>query len=238
MGAANICQQVVKGDQFENFASYEELAQATRGARLVFDTLVQSIARAEQRAGPSSEGDLAGFLQQRTVADQLLRHGFEWGLSEVTDTRTPKLTTQERAAFTALLNSEILYVDHRNTQWLKRLVTEEGWPTVSKAGERGSGAAWLLVQHADLDPAFQLEMLRLMEPLVPQGEVSKRNYAYLYDRIMLKLNGKQRYATQVMCENGERVARPLEVPERMDQLRAEMELEPFAEYLTWFSGRC
>jgi hypothetical protein len=35
-----------------------------------------------------------------------------------------------------------------------------------------------------------------MEPLVAQGEVTKQNYAYLYDRIMLKLAGKQRYATQ------------------------------------------
>jgi hypothetical protein len=92
--------------------------------------------------------------------------------------------------------------DHANTEWLKGIVAERGWPTISQVGEEAAFNAWLLVQHADHDPLFQLRSLRLMEPLVAQGEVTKQNYAYLYDRIMLKLAGKQRYATQVMCRDG------------------------------------
>ena len=238
IGADNVCQQVIRGEFFEGFASYAELAEATRGARLVFNTLVQSIGRAEERSGPFTSDDLGGDLHHRTLGEQMLRLAFRWGWSEVTEPRAPKMTEKERKVFLALLNSEVVYVDHQNTTWLKALVGKKGWPKMSEVGERGSGAAWLLTQHADLDPAFQLRALRLMKPLVAEGEVSKRNYAYLYDRIMLKLADKQRFGTQMTCESGERQPLPLEEPERVDELRAEMDLEPLAEYLGFFRAPC
>ena len=86
-------------------------------------------------------------------------------------------------------------------------------------------------QHADHDPAFQLTALRLMEPLAADGKVSKRNYAYLYDRVMLKLSGKQRFGTQFSgCEGDEYKLRPLEDEKQLDKLRVENELEPISEY--------
>ncbi|MEM9086024.1 MAG: DUF6624 domain-containing protein [Pseudomonadota bacterium] len=238
IGADNVCQQVILGNFFEEFASYSELAEATRGARLVFNTLVQSISRAEERTGPFTNDDLGGDLHHRTLGEQMLRLAFRWGWSEQTDTRVPKMTDKERKVFLALLNSEVVFVDHQNTAWLKALVGVGGWPKMSEVGERGSGAAWLLAQHADLDPAFQLRALKMMEPLVAEGEVSKRNYAYLYDRIMLKLADKQRFGTQLQCETGQRQPLPLEEPERVDELRAEMDLEPMGEYLGFFRTPC
>lgn len=238
IGAANICQQVVKGGHFEAFASYEDVAKATRGARLVFNTLVQSVKRAEERTGPFASHDLGGDLHHRTLGDQMLRLAFRWGWTEASEPRAPQMTQQERIVFLALLNSEVLFVDHQNTQWLKQIVAERGWPTISSAGERGSNAAWLLTQHADLDPAFQLHALRLIEPLMAEGEVSRRNYAYLYDRVMLKLAGKQRFGTQMTCETGGRGPRPLEEPERVDELRSQVDLEPVAEYLEYFRTPC
>lgn len=236
-GAANECQQVVIGSAFKDFASYAELAEAMREARLVFDTLVRSLALAEQRTRPL-EPDLGAELHHRTLSDQLLRGAYRWGFGEVTDERTPKLDAKERAAFIALLNSEILFVDYRNREWLKQVVAENGWPTISQVGKRGAFAAWLLAQHADMDPAFQWQALRMMEPLLESGEASKRNYAYLYDRTTLKLEVKQRYATQLRCEDGSWVLRPLEQPDRVNELRVEMELEPLADYLAGFPPSC
>lgn len=238
IGADNVCQQVIRGEFFEEFASYAELAEATRGARLVFNTLVQSINRAEERTGPYTNGDLGGDLHHRTLGEQILRLAFRWGWSEANAPRVPKMADKERKVFLALLNSEVVHTDHQNTAWLKALVAKDGWPKMSDVGERGSGASWLLTQHADLDPAFQLRALRLMEPLVADGEVSKRNYAYLYDRIMLKVADKQRFGTQMTCESGERQPLPLEEPERVDELRADMDLEPMAEYLGYFRTPC
>ncbi|TAD72001.1 MAG: hypothetical protein EAY70_13740, partial [Sphingomonadales bacterium] len=98
--------------------------------------------------------------------------------------------------------------------------------------------AWLLVQHADHDPAFQLEVLRLMEPLLAAKEVSPGNYAYLYDRITLKLTGKQRFATQFWCMDGTMQPRLLEQPDQIDELLAAMELEPLDEYRQFFRPTC
>lgn len=236
-GASNACQQVATGASFKDFASFAELAQATRGPRLVFDTLVQSVARAKQRSQPL-DADLGADLHHRTLGEQMLRQAYAWGWSEVTESRTPKLNAKERTVLIALLNSELLFVDYENRQWLKQIVAEQGWPTISEVGKRGAFGAWLLAQHADMDPAFQLRALRMMKPLVAKGEVSKRNYAYLYDRTTLKLNIKQRYGTQVQCEDGAFVPQALEEPDRVDELRTEMDLEPLADYLARFAPSC
>lgn len=238
IGIPNLCGQVVSGGQFDEFASFDEFTKALRSARLVFDTLVQSVIRAEQRAGPASEGDLGGELHQRTMSDQMLRGAFRWGWMETTEPRVPKMLPLERRAFIALLNSELFYTDHSNTQWLKQIVDAQGWPKISQVGGRGASAAWLLTQHADQDPLFQLRALRLMEPLLQEDEVSRTSYAFLYDRIMLKLAGKQRFGTQYHCIAGAREPLPLEEPERVDELRAEMGMETIAERVERFSNPC
>jgi hypothetical protein len=46
-------------------------------------------------------------------------------------------------------------IDLANTQRMKEIVEQMGWPTRSKVGGHASEMAWLLVQHADHDRAFQ-----------------------------------------------------------------------------------
>ena len=46
-------------------------------------------------------------------------------------------------------------IDVANTQRMKEIVEQMGWPTRSKVGGHASEMAWLLVQHADHDRAFQ-----------------------------------------------------------------------------------
>ncbi len=233
-GAANLCQQVKTPGALPDVTTFAQIEEGITGSRLVFNTLVEDNRLAEQRTGPA-ERDFARILEVRTLGEQMLRLSYSWPLEMPENTRLPDMTPLQCDVFGALVGAEIARVDFENTQWLKKRVDHEGWPKSSKVGEKASNVAWLLVQHADHDPAFQLQALLLMEPLVVSREVSPRSYAYLYDRITLKLKGIQRYATQVTCENGKWVPRPLEVPNCIDELRAGMELEPFAEYLTWFS---
>lgn len=96
-------------------------------------------------------------------------------------------------------------------------------------GEQAAKQAWLLVQHADHDPVFQLEALQLMEPLVAHGEVSPQDFAYLTDRVMLKLTGKQRYGTQFQCVGGQHVPQPIEDEAAVDRLRRQAGMETQAE---------
>lgn len=236
--ASSVCQQTVMGDQFKDFASYTELVEATRGARLVFDTLVQSVKRAEERMPSSSPDDLKAEIERRTMADQMLRNAFRWGFSEVVAPRTPKMTAKERTVFVALLNSEVMRVDRQNTEWLKARVMKSGWPRISEVGKRTAFGAWLVAQHADLDPAFQRSALRLMEPLVAQGEISKTGYASLYDRTARALNIKQLYGMQLVCENGAWVPHPIEDPDRVDERRAALGLGTLAEHIARSSGPC
>ncbi|MEM6494300.1 MAG: DUF6624 domain-containing protein [Pseudomonadota bacterium] len=235
---ASLCRQVFRGEQMrDRFKTYRELAEASREARLVFSTLVESIRLAELRMR-SPQSDFARELEVRTLGEQLFRHSSNWSSGDGEGLRVPRMSEDAAIVFTALTLGEGGRVDRENTEWLKRQVGERGWPKLSDVGRAASRAAWLLAQHADHDPVFQYMALQMMEPLVAEGEVSKGDFAYLYDRINFKLKGKQRYGTQITCVDGEHAPHALEEPERLNELRAEMELNSIEEYLEWFRGSC
>jgi hypothetical protein len=141
-----------------------------------------------------------------------------------------------------LLWRPIRDIDHRNTAWLKGIVSKDGWPTISKVGKLAANNAWLLAQHADDDPVFQLRVLRLMAPLADQGEVGRQNYALLYDRVMLPLTGKQRYGTQFTCDVKGWHPLAVENEAELDNLRKEAGLDPISTYskqlIAQYGERC
>jgi hypothetical protein len=233
-----LCSDVAHAPYGLQAKSFAEFQQDVAAATPVAETYLMAVDQAERIGGPRGPG-LADALLARPLGEQMLRKALSWGEGEMKD--APALTPNARAVVKARLGSALASRDRANTKWLKGIVAKEGWPKISQVGERASQQAWLLVQHADADPAFQLQALRLMEPLVGAGEVTKQNYAYLYDRIMLKIAGKQRYATQAMCRGGRRLPQPLEDEAAVDRLRAEIGLNPLAEYMAQLdamAGRC
>ncbi|MGF7154668.1 DUF6624 domain-containing protein [Novosphingobium gossypii] len=212
-----------RGTQRQTFAQF---TQALDRATPIAETYLAAVRAAEETLA-AADMPLREELLVRPVGEQMLRLGWNWS-----DGRIPgwdKLTADEKAIVVSRLGQAMAERDRRNTRWLKAVVEENGWPKISEVGERASGRAWLLVQHADADPPFQLKALRLMEPLLATGEVSKSNYAYLYDRVMLKIAGAQRYATQATCEGGKRVPRPLEDAAAVEARRQDMGLEPLGK---------
>ncbi|XXF79410.1 hypothetical protein P2318_06570 [Myxococcaceae bacterium GXIMD 01537] len=121
-------------------------------------------------------------------------------------------------------------IDTRNTARMKEIIAAKGWPGTKLVGANGSLAAWLLVQHADLDVAFQKQCLPLIEKAVAQGEASAKNLAYLTDRVLVAENKPQRYGTQFHEVDGNLVPRPLEDEARVDERRASVGLGTLAEY--------
>ena len=122
---------------------------------------------------------------------------------------------------------DLFRIDQENLKRLKEIVAAVGWPTTSMVGSDGSEAAWLLVQHADSDPAFQLQVLATLEPLVRTGDISPKDYAYLYDRT----HDPQRYGTQGECDAGAVWhPRAIEPGADVDQRRAAIGLSPMREY--------
>lgn len=223
-----LCAALASAPYAIDLASFARFARAVAVARPIADTYLAAVRTAEEAGGARSP-KLSDELLARPLAEQMLRFGLGWGEGAMKD--APPLAPDVKAVVLARLGAATIERDRANTEWLKEVVVKQGWPKISEIGEPASMQAWLLVQHADSDPAFQFQALRLMEPLVATGEVSKGNYAYLHDRVMLKLAGKQRYATQVTCEKGRRVPLPLEDAATMPRRRAEAGLKPFADYL-------
>lgn len=220
--------------KLEAFAQYAELESASARVRPLFASYMAAADRAESWA-LSNATTIGEQLQARSLGDQVLRNALilAWGR------RGPfaGLNEAENAVLDSLFTNAALAHDLANTEWLKAHVAEHGWPTISEAGPRGAHSAWLLAQHSDLDPAFQLRALQLMEPLAATGEANAGNFALLSDRVSLKLTGKQRYGTQLHCVDGSREPMPLKDAAGADALRAQVGLGPLAEYVAAMNER-
>lgn len=120
-------------------------------------------------------------------------------------------------------------IDVDNTNYLKKVVKRMGWPTISIVGQEASQAAWLLVQHADHDLAFQAHCLELMKK-VPVDGVSQTNVAYLDDRVRVANGQPQVYGTQFYQEGDSFGPQPIEDIENLDKRRKKIGLGPFIDY--------
>lgn len=121
-------------------------------------------------------------------------------------------------------------VDKKNTERMKEIISEIGFPTISKVGKEGNYNAWLLIQHADHDVEFQKMCLSLMKG-VPLGEVERRDIAYLEDRIRVNQKQGQIYGTQFTQEGGKHIPRPIEDEGNVDIRRAQMGMDTLADQI-------
>ncbi len=125
------------------------------------------------------------------------------------------------------LHDEVMAVDRKNTARMKEIVAQKGWPTKALVGSDGAHAAWLLVQHADLDLPFQKLCLAKMEPLVKSKEVDAADWAYLVDRVAVAEKRKQTYGTQF---TNDREPQPIEDEAHVDERRKSVGLGTLSEY--------
>ena len=127
-------------------------------------------------------------------------------------------------------------VDADNLRRLKHIVRQDGLPTAHMVGYDGLEAAWLLVQHADADPAFQAEMLIEVRKRVKARELDLQLYALTTDRVLLAQGKKQRYGTQLQISDQGLTPRPLEDPGHVDERRRTMGLISLADYECWLKA--
>lgn len=127
-------------------------------------------------------------------------------------------------------------IDEANQAELVEFMDRFGWFPSSVWGEDAAFDAWLIAQHGSVD--LQKRVLALMEPLLETGDANRSNYALMFDRVALREGRQQRYGSQTACIDGEVAADDLEEPDTVDVRRAEMGLEPLAQYLTRFNFPC
>ncbi|MCB0648187.1 MAG: hypothetical protein KDC49_16070 [Saprospiraceae bacterium] len=133
--------------------------------------------------------------------------------------------------------------DHENEEHLKKLITTNGFPTANQVGKDGMDGVFYIVQHSS-DINWQKSVLAKYEELLNDGSTDKSMYAYLSDRINIKLGNAQLYGTQVKnlhFENNEVEFFPIEDSIRIDERRMAFDLEPLEFYkkliLKAYSGR-
>ena len=115
---------------------------------------------------------------------------------------------------------------------LAEITAQHGWPGVTLVGKDGANAAWLIVQHADHDVAFQRKCLDLMEAAVKTGDASKTDFAYLTDRVLVNEGRRQIYGTQTeRGPDGRYRPSPVEDEKNLDRRRRSVGLMSEQKYL-------
>ena len=125
--------------------------------------------------------------------------------------------------------SETEDISARDRPFLETVFGHYGWPKISVFDVRAANDFWLLIQHQPL--SLQEHMLAAMKSAVDAGEASKRNYAYLFDRVQDGEGKPQYWGTQSKCENGRAVLSPVDDMTYIEERRRGVGLDTLAESL-------
>lgn len=122
-------------------------------------------------------------------------------------------------------------IDRQNTARLKSLIDKCGWPRREDVGSDGLSAAWLIVQHADDDVAFQSTVLKTVKRAHARGDAESDKLALLEDRVAIAHNKPQVYGTQfkVVPPCGLEPL-PMRDARNVDARRAALGLGPLEDY--------
>jgi hypothetical protein len=120
-------------------------------------------------------------------------------------------------------------IDEANLKRLKEIVDSGGWPKLSVVGKKAAMAAFLIVQHADLET--QKKYLPLLTESVAAGEARPEDLAFLEDRVLMREGKKQRYGSQLQPNgSGGWEFYPIEDETHVDERRKAVNLPPLKEY--------
>ena len=125
-------------------------------------------------------------------------------------------------------------INKENLEKLEKLIQEKGFPKKSLVGNNAAQAAFLIIQHADLQT--QKKYVITIEDLCKKKEADSQSFAYLYDRIEVSEGRPQKYGTQVKYnkEKEQYEVFPLIDKEKVDFWRDEIGLTTINEYLSGY----
>ena len=137
---------------------------------------------------------------------------------------------KESSVVSALWKLKEIY-NLQNQKAIENLVSKYGWPKISEVGNRAASAAFLVIQHSNLQK--QKTFLPEIKKLCEIGEADWQEYALMFDRIRIDENEKQRFGSQIKYNSEKQKFElfPLENPTKVDEWRKEISLQPLNEYL-------
>jgi hypothetical protein len=131
---------------------------------------------------------------------------------------------------TSEARKHLLAIQTENLAWLKPIIAVHGFPTVRQVGVKGVEHAWMLVQHADMDPEFQADVLAQLKSQLVAEPFLREEYALLTDRVRRAQKKPQIYGTQFTFKDGRLIMQPTEGVSQLDERRASMNLMPVSDY--------
>ena len=128
----------------------------------------------------------------------------------------------------------IMLKDSLNLIKVKSILDKHGWLGADVVGKQGNSTLFLVIQHADR--GTQEKYLPMMREAVKNGKASGSSLALLEDRVALGQGKKQVYGSQIGRNNETKLyyVLPLEDPDNVDKRRAEVGLQPLADYVSYW----
>ena len=125
-------------------------------------------------------------------------------------------------------------VDEKNIKRIEEIIEKHGYPGKSLVGSQAMGAAFLVIQHADL--SYQEKYLPLITEAAEKGEMQKSSLALLIDRVRMRNGEPQVYGTQLRNDpfSGELWFYEIHDEFDVDRRRGNMGLSPLSEYAKFF----
>jgi hypothetical protein len=121
--------------------------------------------------------------------------------------------------------------DSLNLIQVKTILDTHGWLGADVIGIQGNSTLFLVIQHADLKT--QEKYLPMMQEAVRKGKATGSSLALLEDRIEIRNGRKQIYGSQIGTDPKTKLSyvSPLIDPDNVDKRRAQVGLQPLAEYV-------
>ena len=123
-------------------------------------------------------------------------------------------------------------INKQNQEELEKLIETKGWPKISEVGGAASTAAFLIIQHSDIEK--QKKYLPVIKKLCEQKDAMWQDYALMYDRILVTEKKPQKYGSQINYNEQTKKYElfPLEDESKVDEWRKEVKLGPLSEYVS------
>ncbi|HEX8661422.1 MAG TPA: hypothetical protein VF686_06110, partial [Brevundimonas sp.] len=156
---------------FAALLTFQEPAPLSADARALIAPVAEAIAaeEARQAALPPPANDREK-LERMGVLDQV-------GRRALTPIDLTVLPEAERAAANTAMWAPLTAMDERLMAELLTMVPPEGWFLKSVYGDQAASAAFLIVQHSDLENWRRF--VPVLEPLVAAGEVNGQSYGLM-----------------------------------------------------------
>ena len=183
-------------------------------------------------AKPSGQAHTSAVTANADRQDETLRRELLTRADADQSVRLALITKQQQGVTPDSLDmARMIAVDTANTAWLRQIIAERGWPGKTLVGADGANAAFLFVQHADRDTAFQAATLRMLERAYAAGEATGQQLALLTDRVATARGQRQVYGSQADIVAGHVILKPIADSAGVDARRARVGLPPLAEYV-------